>query len=78
MHCMNECVLLMLCLAECKGQGVYWSCNTVQLKGETSAQQLVPCYARVGHIMLMMVYYGIYNNEVHFSDRSMVSPLPFW
>ena len=29
---------------------VYWSCNTVQVKSETSALQFVPCFARVGHI----------------------------
>ena len=25
--------------------------NTEQLKGETSAKRLVPCYARAGHIL---------------------------
>ena len=39
-------------MAECIGFGLYWSINnTVQLKGETSAEWLVPWYDRAGHMV---------------------------
>ena len=36
-HFMDDCVYCLRCLTECIGEGLYWSCNTVQQKGETSA-----------------------------------------
>ena len=50
----HVCVLLVICLVGCVEYMNMYIGHTLYTKSETSALRLVPCFARAGHIYILM------------------------